>query len=191
MDGHLWLRKKAYNFPWDPGASLLVFFPQKSQVPAPMNGHEERAAWRKRALPGLGHPHSREIPPRAHSFAGGYWQRHQALQSTGSYSARYMELWDKMPGYFLGFQRLLNINPTKQTSENTRSSLHTPTVTQAMMTLGDQLFCRMKSHHRAQGWHKCWQEIIKLYSSRCNSREDKWVGARREAAKMNRDCKTQ
>lgn len=96
-----------------------------------------------------------------------------------------------MPGYFLGFQRLLNINPTKQTSENTRSSLHTPTVTQAMMTLGDQLFCRMKSHHRAQGWHKCWQEIIKLYSSRCNSRKDKWVGARREAAKMNRDCKTQ
>lgn len=109
VDGHLWLRKKAYNFPWDPGASLLVFFPQKSQVPAPMNGHEERAAWKKWALPGLGHPHSREIPPRAHPFAGGYWQRHQALQSTGSYSARCMELWNKMPGYFLGFQRQMTV----------------------------------------------------------------------------------
>lgn len=54
------------------------------------------------------------------------------------------------------------VNREERTPDLWRESLPVSAITQVMMILGDQLFHRIESQHRAQSWHENWQDIIKL-----------------------------
>lgn len=79
----------------------------------------------------------------------------------------------KYPGFILTstcINLICSLSGEDRTPGPWRQSLPVSSITQLMMILEDQLFQGAESQHRARGWHREWQEIIRMCWSRCSSR---------------------